>query len=292
MTPAERCPECGGPLMAGSQEGMCARCLLAAALRHPAGAEPAGLPAPGEWIGSYRIVRLLGEGGMGMVYLAKQEQPIARQVALKVIKLGMDTRAVLSRFQSEGQALALMDHPAIAKVFDAGSTPQGRPYFVMEYVTGVPITDYCDQHKLTLRQRLMLFIEVCDGVQHAHQKAILHRDLKPSNILVGETDGRPAPRIIDFGVAKATAQRPTAETMFTRAGAIVGTPGYMSPEQADPAGVEVDTRTDVYSLGVVLYQLLVGVLPLDFSSTPLDQFPRRLREEEAPRPSAKRRTSG
>ena len=146
MIPAERCPECGGPLMAGSQEGMCARCLLAAALRNPAEAAPAGLPAPGEWIGSYRIVRLLGEGGMGMVYLARQEQPIARNVALKVIKLGMDTRAVLSRFQSEGQALALMDHPAIAKVFDAGSTPQGRPYFVMEYVTGVPITDYCDQH--------------------------------------------------------------------------------------------------------------------------------------------------
>jgi serine/threonine protein kinase len=290
MIPAERCPECGGPLMAGSQEGMCARCLLAAALRNPAEAAPAGLPAPGEWIGSYRIVRLLGEGGMGMVYLARQEQPIARNVALKVIKLGMDTRAVLSRFQSEGQALALMDHPAIAKVFDAGSTPQGRPYFVMEYVTGVPITDYCDQHKLTMRQRLALFMEVCDGVHHAHQKAILHRDLKPSNILVGEVDGKPAPRIIDFGVAKATADRLTADTMFTRAGAIVGTPGYMSPEQADPAGVEVDTRTDVYSLGVVLYQLLVGVLPLDFSNTPLDQFPRRLREEEAPRPSAKRRT--
>ena len=292
MAAAEHCPECGSPLMAGSQEGMCARCLLAAALRHPVAGEPAGLPSPGEWIGSYRILRLLGEGGMGIVYLAGQERPMARQVALKIIKLGMDTREVVARFESERQALALMDHPAIAKVFDAGSTPQGRPYFVMEYVGGTAITDYCEQHKLTLRQRLELFREVCDGVQHAHQKAILHRDLKPSNILVCEVNGRPAPRIIDFGVAKATTQRLTADTLFTRAGAMVGTPGYMSPEQAGSAGAEVDTRTDVYSLGVVLYQLLVGVLPLDFSQTPPDQFQRRLREEEAPRPSVKLRTLG
>ncbi len=185
----------------------------------------------------------------------------------------MDTREVVARFESERQALALMDHPAIAKVFDAGSTPQGRPYFAMEYVIGIPITDYCDKHKLTMRQRLELFIAVCDGVQHAHQKAILHRDLKPSNILVGEVDGKPAPRIIDFGVAKATAQRLTADTMFTRSGRLSGRPAYMSPEQADSAGVDVDTRTDVYSLGVVLYELLVGALPLDFSNTPPDQFP-------------------
>src|ERR1039457_4718816 len=181
---------------------------------------------------------------------------------------------------------------SIAKVFDAGSTPQGRPYFAMEYVPGMPITDYCDKHKLTMRQRLELFMLVCDSVQHAHQKAILHRDLKPSNILVGEVDGKPAPRIIDFGVAKATAQRLTADTTLTRAGAIIGTPGYMSPEQADSAGVDVDTRTDVYSLGVVLYELLVGVLPLDLSGTPPDQALRRLREEDVPRPSTKLRTLG
>jgi serine/threonine protein kinase/tetratricopeptide (TPR) repeat protein len=202
----------------------------------------------------------------------------------------MDTREVVARFESERQALALMDHPAIAKVFDAGSTPQGLPYFVMEYVSGVPITEYCDKHRLTARQRLELFMRVCEGVQHAHQKAIIHRDLKPSNILVGEVDGKPMPRIIDFGVAKATSQRLSAATMFTQAGALLGTPAYMSPEQADSAGVDVDTRTDVYSLGVVLYELLVGALPLDFQTLPLDEMLRRLRNEDAPRPSTKVRT--
>jgi serine/threonine protein kinase len=248
--------------------------------------------AAGAVIGAYELLQPIGQGGMGEVWLAEQKQPVRRRVAIKLIKAGMDTREVVARFESERQALALMDHPAIAKVFDAGSTPQGRPYFAMEYVPGMPITDYCDQHKLTMRQRLELFVAVCDGVQHAHQKAVLHRDLKPSNILVGEVDGKPAPRIIDFGVAKATAQRLTAGTTFTRAGAIIGTPGYMSPEQADSAGVDVDTRTDVYSLGVVLYELLVGVLPLDLSGTPPDQALRRLREEDVPRPSTKLRTLG
>ena len=250
----------------------------------------AGEAIPGTVIGFYRLLQPIGQGGMGEVWLAEQKEPVRRRVALKLIKAGMDTREVVARFESERQALALMDHPAIAKVFDGGSTVQGRPYFVMEYVTGMPITDFCDKHKLGMRQRLELFVLVCDGVQHAHQKAILHRDLKPSNILVSEVDGKPAPRIIDFGIAKATGQRLTADTMFTQVGAVVGTPGYMSPEQADSAGTDVDTRTDVYSLGVVLYQLLVSVLPLDFSKTPPDQFLRRLREEDAPRPSTRIRT--
>ncbi|MFY9935965.1 MAG: serine/threonine-protein kinase [Silvibacterium sp.] len=244
-------------------------------------------PASGILIGPYHLLQLIGTGGMGEVWLAEQKQPVRRRVAIKLIKEGMDTREVVARFESERQALALMDHPAIAKVFDAGSTPEGRPYFVMEYVAGMPITAYCDKHKLTVRQRLELFILVCDGVQHAHQKAIIHRDLKPSNILVSEVDGKPMPRIIDFGVAKATSQRLTDGTMHTRVGVIVGTLAYMSPEQADSAGEDIDTRTDVYSLGVVLYELLVGALPLDFQKLAYDEVLRRLRKQDAPRPSTK-----
>jgi serine/threonine protein kinase len=244
----------------------------------------------GQTLGPYHLLQPIGAGGMGEVWLAEQRQPIRRRVAIKLIKAGMDTREVVARFESERQALALMEHPGIAKVFDAGATPQGRPYFVMEYVTGIPITEYCDKHRMTLRQRLELFIHVCDGVQHAHQKAIIHRDLKPTNILVGEVDGRPVPRIIDFGLAKATAQPLTPETLFTRAGVIVGTPTYMSPEQADSTGMDVDTRTDVYSLGVVLYELLVGEVPLDFRKLAFDEILRRMREEEASKPSAKLRT--
>ncbi len=246
----------------------------------------------GETLGPYHLLQPIGAGGMGEVWLAEQKQPIRRRVAIKLIKAGMDTHEVVARFQSERQALALMEHPNIAKVFDAGATPQGRPYFVMEYVTGIPITEYCDNHHMALRERLELFVHVCEGVQHAHQKAIIHRDLKPTNILVGEVDGRPVPRIIDFGLAKATAQPLTAETMFTQAGAIVGTPAYMSPEQTGSTGVDVDTRTDVYSLGVVLYELLVGAVPLDFHNLAFDDILRRLREDEAPRPSTKLRTLG
>jgi non-specific serine/threonine protein kinase/serine/threonine-protein kinase len=246
----------------------------------------------GALIGPYHLLELIGEGGMGEVWLAEQKHPVRRRVALKLIKTGMDTREVVARFESERQALALMDHPAIAKVFDAGSTAQGRPYFVMEYVAGIPVTAYCDKHRLTTRERLELFVHVCEGVQHAHQKAIIHRDLKPSNILVTEVDGKPAPKIIDFGVAKAVSQRLTAQTMFTRVGAMLGTPEYMSPEQADPAGEDIDTRTDVYSLGVVLYELLVGAVPLEIRKLSFEEMLRKLREEDAPRPSTKLRTSG
>jgi eukaryotic-like serine/threonine-protein kinase len=238
-------------------------------------------------IGPYTLLELIGQGGMGEVWLAEQRQPVRRRVAIKLIKVGMDTKEVVARFESERQALALMDHPAIAKVFDAGSTPEGRPYFVMEYVPGLPITGYCDKHKLTIRQRLELFIRVCDGVQHAHQKAIIHRDLKPSNILVSEVDGKPVPRVIDFGVSKAISQTLTARTVYTRIGTLIGTVGYMSPEQADSGGENIDTRTDVYSLGAVLFELLAGTLPLDLDKLPYDEVLRRLREQDVPRPSTR-----
>jgi serine/threonine protein kinase len=267
--------------------------VLAAQLMSDPGTTAAPTPsAAGPVIGPYHLLQLIGHGGMGEVWQAEQKQPVRRRVAVKLIKAGMDTREVVARFESERQALALMDHPAIAKVFDAGSTPEGRPYFVMEYVAGIPITDYCDKHRLTTRQRLELVILVCDGVQHAHQKAIIHRDLKPSNILVVEIDGKPLPRIIDFGVAKATSQSLSAGTMYTRVGAVIGTLGYMSPEQAESAGEDIDTRTDVYALGVVLYELLVGELPFDVQKLTVDEVRRRLREQDAPRPSTKVRTLG
>jgi eukaryotic-like serine/threonine-protein kinase len=252
-------------------------------------AAPVGLPAPDLGsIGPYRLIRKLGEGGMGQVWLAEQSAPVKRQVALKIIKAGRYDGSALLRFDVERQALAIMDHPAIAKVFDAGSTPQGQPYFVMEYVPGFPITNYCDQKRLSVQERLALFIKVCEGVQHAHQKAIMHRDLKPSNILVVEVDGKPTPRIIDFGIAKAISQQDEDETLVTRAGGMVGTPGYMSPEQADPTVLDVDTRTDVYSLGVVLYELLAGVLPFDaaqWQTKPFHVILRQLHEEDPPSPS-------
>ena len=238
----------------------------------------------------FQLVRRLGEGGMGQVWLAEQTSPVRRQVALKLIKAGMYDEAVVQRFQAERQSLAIMDHPAIAKVFDAGTTPQGQPYFVMEHVPGLPIIEYCDQKKLRISDRLELFIQVCEGVQHAHQKAIIHRDLKPANILVVEVDSKPVPKIIDFGLAKATTPQVAGETIFTQLGHFMGTPGYMSPEQADPAVQDIDTRTDVYSLGVVLYVLLAGSLPFDTKQRqkqPIDELLRKLREEEPPRPSTK-----
>src|SRR5499427_4324998 len=234
------------------------------------------LAEEGDQVGPYRLLQLIGVGGMGEVWLAEQLEP-RRKVALKLIKSGMDTRQVIARFESESQALALMDHPAIAKVLDAGSTPQGSPYFVMEYVAGVAITAHCDSHRLSTRERLELFIHICEGVQHAHQKAVIHRDLKPSNILVTEVDGRAVPKIIDFGVAKALTQRLVADTMFTRAGALVGTPEYMSPEHALSSGEDIDTRTDVYSLGVILYELLAGAPPVELRKVTFEEFLRKLR---------------
>ncbi len=245
-------------------------------------------------IGPYRLLQLIGEGGMGEVWLAEQLEP-RRKVALKLIKMGMDTKQVVARFESERQALALMDHPTIAKVFDGGSTPEGRPYFVMEYVPGVPITEHCDTHKLSTAARLELFTDVCQGVQHAHQKAIIHRDLKPSNILVSLAEGKARVKIIDFGIAKATGYRLTEKTLFTELGAMIGTPEYMSPEQADLTGQDVDTRTDVYSLGVLLYQLLTGELPFtsnDLRSSSYEELRRKLKDVEPPRPSAKLNSLG
>jgi eukaryotic-like serine/threonine-protein kinase len=249
----------------------------------------------GRMIGPYHLLEKIGEGGMGEVWVAEQHKPIRRRVALKLIKAGMDTKQVIARFESERQALAMMDHPAIAKVFDAGETDEGRPYFVMEYVQGIPINAYCDQNRLTTQERLELFRHVCEGVQHAHQKAVIHRDLKPSNILVTIQDAVPVPKIIDFGVAKATARSLTERTMYTELGVLIGTPEYMSPEQAEMSGQNVDTRTDVYSLGAILYELLVGALPFDpkeLRRAGFDEIRRRIREQDPPKPSTKVSTMG
>jgi non-specific serine/threonine protein kinase/serine/threonine-protein kinase len=248
-----------------------------------------GLETPAA-IGPYRLERVLGTGGMGQVWLAEQTEPVQRRVAVKLIRSGFYDPQVTQRFLAERQSLALMNHPSIAKVFDAGTTQEGQPYLVMEYVDGLPITEYCDVHALSIRERLRLFQLVCDGVQHAHQKTIIHRDLKPSNILVTEVDGKPVPRIIDFGLAKVLAQGMDAETMMTRAGSILGTLGYMSPEQADSGGEDIDTRSDVYSLGVILYELLVGALPLAFEKLTFYEILQHLREQDAPRPSTRLRT--
>jgi eukaryotic-like serine/threonine-protein kinase len=246
--------------------------------------------SPSMQIGPYRLLERVGEGGMGEVWLAEQRQPVRRQVALKVIKAGMDTREVIARFEAERQALALMNHPNIAGVYDAGATPEGRPYFAMEYVHGIPITDYCDKQRLSIPDRLALFVDVCAAVQHAHQKGIIHRDIKPSNVLVTTQDEKRTPKIIDFGVAKATSQRLTERTVFTELGQLIGTPEYMSPEQAEMTNLDIDTRTDVYSLGVLLYELLAGARPFDSKElrrAGLAEIQRTLREEEPLRPSSR-----
>ena len=239
--------------------------------------------AVGKTIGRYKVLEKVGEGGCGVVYVAEQTQPVRRRVALKVIKLGMDTKQVVARFEAERQALAMMDHPNIAKVLDAGATETGRPYFVMELVRGIKITGYCDQNNLSTKERLALFVKVCQAIQHAHQKGIIHRDIKPSNILVTLHDGVPVPKVIDFGIAKATKGRLTDATVYTQLHQFIGTPAYMSPEQAEMSGLDIDTRSDIYSLGVLLYELLTGRTPFDsdeLMSLGLDEMRKAIREKE------------
>ncbi len=302
-----QCPRCGGPLSSprGDEEAVCTRCLLLQGLsggvdetRATTGpAADAGAPStpdPVE-IGPYRVIRRLGEGGMGVVYLARQEQPIRRTVALKLIKHDVSSKQLLARFEIERQSLELMDHPSIARVLDAGTTPDGTPYFVMEYVDGVPLTQYCNEHRLTIQERLRLLIRVCDAVQHAHIKGVIHRDLKPTNILVMSSDDGPLPKVIDFGIAKATGKRMLEWSLFTEMGRLIGTPEYMSPEQADTSLGDVDTRTDVYALGVILYELLVGRTPLDAASVReagMLEMLRQIREVDPPTPSSRLSTLG
>src|SRR5262245_6363656 len=265
-------------------------------------AAPTGLPgprpareAPGVVIGPYRLLQPIGEGGMCTVWMVWQPEPVRRTVALKVITPGMDSRQVVARFEAERQALALMDHPNIARVFDAGATASGRPFFVMELVRGVPISTFCDAGRLTTRERLRLFVSVCGAVQHAHQKGIIHRDLKPSNVLVTSHDGTPVVKVIDFGVAKAIGQQLTEKTVYTQFTQMVGTPLYMSPEQAGRSGLDVDTRTDIYALGVLLYELLTGTTPFELGrlrQAGYDEIRRIIREEEPLKPSTRISTLG
>ena len=250
--------------------------------------ETAPREGEGSIIGRYKLLQNIGEGGCGVVYMAEQQTPVVRRVALKIIKLGMDTKQVIARFEAERQALAMMDHPNISKVLDAGATDNGRPFFVMELVRGVRITEFCDQQNLDTKERLKLFMDVCSAIQHAHQKGVIHRDIKPSNILVTMHDHKSVPKIIDFGIAKATQQRLTDKTLFTQFHQFIGTPAYMSPEQAQMSGLDVDTRTDIYSLGVLLYELLTGRTPLDakeLTKADYDEMRRRIRDEEPIYPS-------
>src|SRR5580698_7360541 len=244
----------------------------------------------GATIGPYKLMEQIGEGGFGLVFVAEQQHPIRRKVALKIIKPGMDTRDVIARFEAERQALALMDHPNIARVLDAGTTQSGHPYFVMELVRGIPITDYCDKNQLTPRERLELFVPVCNAIQHAHLKGIIHRDIKPSNVLVTLHDGLPVVKVIDFGVAKALHQQLTDKTIYTRFAQVIGTPLYMSPEQAEMSGLDIDTRSDIYSLGVLLYELLTGRTPFsaeELAASGLDAMRKTIREKDPVRPSTR-----
>ena len=249
----------------------------------------------GTEIGDYKLLQQIGEGGFGVVYMAEQLRPVKRKVALKIIKPGMDTKEVVARFEAERQALALMNHPNIAKVFDGGATESGRPYFVMELVKGVPITRFCDDNSLSLQDRLDLFADVCAAIQHAHQKGVVHRDVKPSNVMVTLHDGKPVTKVIDFGVAKAISQQLTEKTMFTAYGQMIGTPQYMSPEQAEMSGLDIDTRTDIYSLGVLLFELLTGTTPLSarqLRETAYVELQRLIRDSEPPKPSTRVSTMG
>jgi tetratricopeptide (TPR) repeat protein/tRNA A-37 threonylcarbamoyl transferase component Bud32 len=285
--------ECGGDaaLRAGVDALLAAEARMGARfLEPPTSGEPTSVETPGALIGRYKLLQQIGEGGFGVVWMAEQKEPVKRRVALKIIKLGMDTKQVVARFEQERQALALMDHPNIAKVFDAGATASGRPYFVMELVKGVPIVEYCDQEKLDTRARLELFVAVCRAIQHAHHKGIIHRDIKPSNVLVTLHDGRPVPKVIDFGIAKATSAELTTLTLFTEHRQMIGTPAYMSPEQAEMSGLDIDTRSDVYSLGVLLYELLTGTTPFDVRELlekGLAEMLRIIREVEPHKPSTR-----
>jgi len=296
----QTCPKCGAEIAGQTLGGLCPNCVGALALSAdaaPQGSVVASIPLtekPGDRVGRYKLLEKIGEGGCGLVYMAQQGEPVRRQVALKVVKLGMDTKNVMARFEAERQALALMDHPNIAKVFDAGATDTGRPFFVMELVRGTKITNYCDANQLSTRQRLDLFVQVCQAIQHAHQKGLIHRDIKPSNILVTLCDGVPVPKVIDFGIAKATTdQLLTDKTVFTEFHQFVGTPAYMSPEQAEMSELGVDTRSDIYSLGILLYELLTGKTPFETKrlvGAGLDEIRRIIREEEPPRPSTRLET--
>ncbi len=294
MSANNACHECGTPLPENAPEGLCPKCLMRLAMGEShADAildNPAKIDGPGTTVGQYKLLELIGEGGMGLVYLAEQKEPVKRTVALKIVKLGMDTMQMVARFRAEQQTLAILDHPNIAQVFDAGTTESGRPYFVMEYVEGVPITKYCDRQKLSIDERLHLFLQVCAAIQHAHQKGVLHRDIKPSNILVSANDHAPLPKIIDFGIAKAVHQPLTEQTSITEQGQLLGTPEYMSPEQADMAYSQVDTRSDVYSLGVVLYELLAGAPPFEGETLReggIERIRQIIRDEEPKTPSAR-----